>query len=395
MRNHFCNIQIAKCTTTLRAVREIANCKLTVFACVFAVLVHHPLAAQTFSFDDIEFWVGSGANRAAVVIDWVDDSSEPPALAWGYRWDGIARGSDMLAAVVAADSRLFAKLRGVPTSPDAIFGLGYDADDDGAFSLDDGTVFDDAGFAFNAEPTDGVAAVSSLDYYVEGWLAGFWHYGVAEGNPFDGGIWADSKLGMASRVLTDGAWDSWTFESPIRFTEYATNPQPAQPPFRPGDFNHDAQVDAADYEEWRRAFGSHSNLAADGNLNGAVDAADYVVWRDHLAERGSPLSDAVVVPEPRSLPVLMLVLMTIHFAVRNALSERRRTHESHDATDWYCCRHDVRIQRPPCGGAIRCRSRFVRRGDHANERVYDASGRAGRTGAADGRRLVSRCCLAV
>jgi hypothetical protein len=283
-------------------------------ACVFAIILHHPLAAQTFSFDDIEFWVGSGANRAAVAIDWDDQSTNPPALVWGFRWDGAARGNDMLAAVIAADPRLFAKLRGEPTNPDAVFGLGYDADDDGSFSVDDGTLFDADGIAFTTDPTDGVAATSMQDDYAEGWLAGFWHYGVAESNPFNGGTWVDSKLGMASRVLTDGAWDSWAFESPIRFTAYATNPQPAEPPFLPGDFNRDGRVDSADYETWRRAFGSHSNLGADGNFNGTVDAADYVVWRDQLADQTSPAVDAATAPEPASLPLLTFALMSIHFA---------------------------------------------------------------------------------
>ena len=86
---------------------------------------------SAFSFDDIEFWVGNGANRAALVIDWVENAADPPALAWGYRWDGAAKGRDMLTALVAADPRLFAKLGGTPGSPVAVYGLGYDADGDG------------------------------------------------------------------------------------------------------------------------------------------------------------------------------------------------------------------------------------------------------------------------
>ena len=54
------------------------------------------LSAQPFTFDDIEFWVGTGANRAALVIDWLENSNEPPALVWGYRWNGTATGRDML-----------------------------------------------------------------------------------------------------------------------------------------------------------------------------------------------------------------------------------------------------------------------------------------------------------
>ena len=56
--------------------------------------------ALAFSISNLEYWVGSGSNRAALVVDWHDES-RPHALAWGYRWDGQARGLDMWQAVTA------------------------------------------------------------------------------------------------------------------------------------------------------------------------------------------------------------------------------------------------------------------------------------------------------
>jgi hypothetical protein len=47
-----------------------------------------------------------------------------------------------------------------------------------------------------------------------------------------------------------------------------------------GDFDRLGTVDTSDYNVWKGAFGSITNLAADGNRNGVVDAADYVVWRN-------------------------------------------------------------------------------------------------------------------
>ncbi|HEX2474405.1 MAG TPA: hypothetical protein VHK01_06660, partial [Lacipirellulaceae bacterium] len=109
-------------------------------ACLIVVSLASTTFAQTpFSFDDIQFWVGSGANRAAVAIDWHENTIEPPALVWGYRWDGIAHGNDMLTAIVAADPRFFAKLGGTRSDPNAVYGLGYDADGDGEFAIDDDT----------------------------------------------------------------------------------------------------------------------------------------------------------------------------------------------------------------------------------------------------------------
>ena len=294
------------------------HCNLQIaIACVFALIANRVLA-DAFSFDDIEFWVGSGANRAALVIDWVESSTEPPALAWGYRWDGSARGSQMLAAIVAADPRLFARLGGTPVNPNAVYGLGYDANDDGLFALDDGTLFDAAGIALTTSADDAVAATDPGDLYSEGWLAGFWHYGVADGNPFDGGTWVDSVQGMASRTLADGAWDSWAFESPISFTAYAENPLAAPTPFSPGDFNRDGSVDAGDYGLWRSMFGSMSQLAADGNGNGAVDAADYVIWRRNFraGRASSPSRQLLNIPEPTTALLLNLALLQTCFMIR-------------------------------------------------------------------------------
>ena len=61
--------------------------------------------AEAASFSDIQFWVGSGQNESALVIDW-NDGVSPESLVWGYRWDGVKTGADMLLAVDAADARL-------------------------------------------------------------------------------------------------------------------------------------------------------------------------------------------------------------------------------------------------------------------------------------------------
>jgi hypothetical protein len=46
-----------------------------------------------------------------------------------------------------------------------------------------------------------------------------------------------------------------------------------------GDYNHDGQVDAADYAIWRATNGSKTDLRADGNGDGVVDQADYDLWK--------------------------------------------------------------------------------------------------------------------
>jgi len=264
-------------------------------------------SAAGFSFEDITYWIGSGTNRAAFVIDWVDDDAQPAALGWGYRWDGTATGAQMLRSIVADDPRLFAKLGGTMANPIAVYGLGYDTDGDGTFGIDDGTSFDSQGFAFTT-PADSAISIDEDDYYAEGWFTGFWHYGVAGSNPYAAGSWSDTGAGMASRTLADGTWDSWVFSPSFDFTAFAENPVAAPPPYPPGDYDHDGDVTASDYAAWRALFGSTTQPATDGNHNGVVDAADYVVWRkqtDGGLAKGAKSETFMTTPEPSSMAFIV------------------------------------------------------------------------------------------
>jgi hypothetical protein len=287
--------------------------------CFLVVIFSATTAHASFSFDDFEFWVGNGANRSALVIDWTENSSEPPALAWGYRWDGTATGRAMLTAIVAADPRLFAKLGDNAADPVAVYGLGYDADNDGDFGIDDGSQFDVAGLTFSG-PADLATATDAGDYYAEGWFTGFWHFGVEEpssANPYDGGGWTDIGAGMAGRELVDGAWDSWVYSPTFDFASFAENPLAAPSPFPPGDFNRDRQVTAIDYDVWRATFGSITHPAADANRNGIIDAADYVVWRNHAADAATQLSaSSAKVPEPATITLFLFCLTLSQFVIR-------------------------------------------------------------------------------
>jgi len=278
--------------------------------------------AQQFTFDDIEFWVGSGVHRAALVIDWVENATQPPALVWGYRWEGAATGANMLAAILADDDRLFAKLGGSAVSPVAVYGLGYDANGDGQFAVDDGTLFDDSGIAITG-PADSGIAVDGNDYYAEGWYTGFWHYGVSSNNPFDGGSWSDTAVPMAGRTLSDGCWDSWAFTPTYNFAAFAQNPVAAASPFLPGDYDRNDTIDVADYQLWKSNFDTPNMPAIDGNGNGVVDAADYTVWRDHLgASSNLSASGSFTVPEPPACWLALCALCV--FCLVCFSSERKR-----------------------------------------------------------------------
>ncbi|MGL4513967.1 MAG: hypothetical protein ACRCT8_12825, partial [Lacipirellulaceae bacterium] len=181
--------------------------KRTLIALCLACAAPLP-GALAASFDAIDYWVGTGANRAAVVIDWSDEELNRPSLVWGFRWTGAATGADMLSTVVAADPRLFAKTTLVGAAGGAVYGLGYDASGDAALELTDATVFDAAGFAPSG-PTDLATATDPADFYAEGWaFSGFWHYAIATSDPFAAGAWSSSPTGVSERTLSDGAWDA-------------------------------------------------------------------------------------------------------------------------------------------------------------------------------------------
>lgn len=66
-------------------------------------LTAHPLPAQTTvaNFDNIQFWTGSGTNRAALILEF-NSGPQKLSVAWGYRWNGSAVMQDMLFALAGS-----------------------------------------------------------------------------------------------------------------------------------------------------------------------------------------------------------------------------------------------------------------------------------------------------
>jgi hypothetical protein len=171
----------------------------------------------------------------------------------------------MLTAIIRADERLYAKMGSISGFGFAVVGIGYDANNDGLFALDDDTAFNEYGIS-NAVPSDGAASLDSADWYAEGWfLTQFWNYGVAASSPFDGGAWARSGSGVSSRNLADGSWDSLAVTS-INTQSYAQNPLAAEPTGT-ADFNTDGFVDGRDFLMWQR-----------GESPNPLSTADLALW---------------------------------------------------------------------------------------------------------------------
>jgi hypothetical protein len=94
--------------------------------------------------------------------------------------------------------------------------------------------------------------------------------------------------------------------------------------FLPGDYNHNDEVDAADYVVWRSTFGSTTEWTADGSGNQVVDEADYEVWRAHFGavfEESIEFGMGSIGPVPEPCGVL---LMATGVLTAMSISSRKR-----------------------------------------------------------------------
>jgi len=164
-----------------------------------------------FTMDDIVYWVGTGSNKAAFVVQW-NDAKNPDALVWGFKWDGNATGEDMLKAIAKTDKRFFSLLYQGTQFGSAIGGLGFDLDGKGTVGL-----YNNGNTTYPLYPVDGIinttaydfdnyTAIDSNDHWFSGWYNGYWSYWVKDATDTDFGY---SGLGASSRQLKDGSWDVW------------------------------------------------------------------------------------------------------------------------------------------------------------------------------------------
>ena len=196
-------------------------------------------AARADVFDNIQLWVGTGANEAAFEIDW-NNGTANDALIWGYRWNGTATGEQMLDAIVAADPRLYAEVSGTTQYGTALFGLGFHPSGYQNFPLSPSLTFNSQHLAYAdyGGVNDSRTAVNAGDLWQEGWFnAGYWSYWLSTDNRLSADYtdWDYSGVGMSSRVLDNGDVDGWSFDydfawpgtTPAVPVDVAAVPEPA------------------------------------------------------------------------------------------------------------------------------------------------------------------------
>ncbi len=203
------------------------------------------LNTTTISFSDIQYWVGSGSNQAAFVVQW-NDSKNPDALVWGFKWDGNATGEDMLKAIAKADHRLFTLLYQGTQFGSAVGGIGFDLNGQNTNAL-----IKSGNTIYPLYPVNGFVNTTAYDFdsytimdaandhWQSGWTVnGYWSYWVK--NPADADF-GYSNVGASSRALENGSWDVWNFnvgfnETPVSSTLTPVSPYVSSTNFTNGYF---------------------------------------------------------------------------------------------------------------------------------------------------------------
>ena len=247
--------------------------KTLMAALAFAAAAWNGNAQLVANFENINYWVGTGPNRAALVIQWNDDIN-PGSLAWGYRWSGNATGLDMLNAI-AGNTTI--------TDP----GQNPIGSLSGADShLAVGVVrysFGDSIFSIDYSGTN--PARTRAD-----WENGYWQY-LIFGGSFEYTNWGDpgpslydtpgsslyanvswfsSPIGMGDRALVDGSWDALSFAPdflPVEVMQPVSAPRPA------ADSDHDGLPDSWENQH----FGSLAeNASADSDGDATTNLMEYL-----------------------------------------------------------------------------------------------------------------------
>ncbi len=189
-------------------------------------------------FGQIEYWVGDGNNKAALVVKWDDGKGGNTNLVWGYMWDDEkdGTGAAMLRAVAAADPRFYMLVYGNTQYGAAIGGFGYDLNENGNIALMKGGVsysLTDGVYNTSTYDFDDWTSNDANDHWRSGWYNGYWSYWVTDDVNT---AYEYSGLGASSRKLSDGSIDGWSYMSDMTTwysndmsgeVEYVTEPAAA------------------------------------------------------------------------------------------------------------------------------------------------------------------------
>lgn len=238
---------------------------------LFFVAIAANLLAQTlgiapngvFNEDDIEFWVGSGSNQAALVLVF-NDGKFPDALVWGYRYDGNKTMQQMCQEIAEADSRFFYQ---EGNNGSTVNGFGVDYNENGIFALQNPN---NSSIVINPQ-SQCIPESTNVDDYVpvemeDRWCAGFsmtYWYLTSNGwqQPvfgWTGAVWSDfSNPGATMETAVYGSMPALNTSCPALsdgLRNVSTNQNNATIAWNPSPLATSYQVEIRNYlQDWTNA----------------------------------------------------------------------------------------------------------------------------------------------
>lgn len=185
--------------------------KSTFVAFVLTSIPAHAVLVSTF--DDIVYWIGSGSNQAAMVIQW-NDGNSPQSVVWGFRWDGTetVTAQDMLFAV-AGNISVSEGSPSPETGADSRLGISLIYYSSFGYMLD-GVTYNQVGLG--GEFTSVLRIQEGYSAEEESWT--LYTIGMQESWPTEAVLPAD--FGMSTLTLTDGTWYGWSYTAAFLPPDY-------------------------------------------------------------------------------------------------------------------------------------------------------------------------------
>lgn len=191
-----------------------------------------------FTFDDIQYWIGSGSKRVALLIDW-HLKGEQEALVWGYRFDGEKSTGDMLEEIANSDPRLYLAIgQSGSFGGFVLFGIAYQTKPtaqplqiiykEKPLTLKSRNVFFINANGDDKKAPDLLTITDPTAKWQHGWLTnGYWAYLHKDTRLAKFGY---SSTGMWTTDLKDNSWHALCFSSLTNGSQKGDNISPTFTP---------------------------------------------------------------------------------------------------------------------------------------------------------------------